>query len=97
MTRYMALLRTATESGPTRSGDTGVLSLLHGCGCWVRAEEGRPQGFETPGQARKSWKHCLGVLEKVVKMSPAALQCLLALPGSLKVDILRPGFLTKLT
>lgn len=50
-----------------------------------------------PGQARKSWKHhCLGVLEKVVKMSPTALQCLLALPGSLKVDILRPGFLMKL-
>lgn len=94
----MALLRTATVSGPTRSGDTGVLSLLHWCGRWVRAEEDRPQGFETPGQARKSWKHhCLGVLEKVVKMSPAALQCLLALPGSLKVDILRPGFLTKLT
>lgn len=37
------------------------------------------------------------VLEKVVKMSPAALQCLLAGPGSLKVDILRPGFLMNLT
>ena len=52
------------------------------------------------GNARSDKEELEGafiVLEKFVKMSPAALQYLLARPGSLKVYILSPVFLMKLT
>lgn len=72
-----------------------MLSLLHECWCWVQLGR-QAVGLGSAGSGKEELEGALS-WRSLLKMSPAALHYPLAWPGSLKVDILSPGFLRKLT